>query len=239
MSILWTLQDGARPSRRRSTPGRNRRAAVSAARSDAVLLALERGDDVGFVSAFGLIELRDDPLRFRGWREFHRRAPTASNSQYLRPMAKVAKACFGSLRNIWTAECNVCGGVKLAEKAEPDSMWWRVTATMHSVSTAVRWRSHRLWASITLKPGSRSRRTARKLVVAAARFGVTRPSLVRILKPLLKRLPKLKRRILARLPGELVLGFFVSSAPASDALLSERERFVHAKLKAALEKRLS
>jgi hypothetical protein len=33
-------------------------------------------------------------------------------------MAKVAKACFGSLRNIWTAECNVCGGVKLAEKAE-------------------------------------------------------------------------------------------------------------------------
>ena len=127
----------------------------------------------------------------------------------------------------------------LLRKRKPDSMSWRVTATMRSVSTAARWMSHRLWASITLKPGSRSRRTARKLVVAAARFVVARPSLVRILKPLLERLPKLKRRILARLPGELVLGFFVSSAPASDALLSERERFVHARLKATLEKRLS
>jgi len=48
----------------------------------------------------------------------------------------------------------------------------------------------------------------------------------------------LKRRILARLPGELVLAFFVTSTPASDALLSERERFVHARRKAALEKRL-
>jgi hypothetical protein len=76
-------------------------------------------------------------------------------------------------------------------------------------------------------------------LVAAAQFVVARPSLVRILKPLLERLPKLRRRILARLPGELALGLFVSSAPVSDAPLSERERFVHARLKAALEKRLS
>jgi hypothetical protein len=118
-------------------------------------------------------------------------------------------------------------------------MLWRVTATMRSVSTAVRWMLHRLWASITLKPGSRSRRTARKLVVAAARFVLARPSLVRILKPLLERLPKLKRRILAHLPVELVVPVFVGSAPASDGLLSERERFVYARLKAALEKRPS
>ncbi len=109
---------------------------------------------------------------------------------------------------------------------------------MRSVSTGVRWLSRRLWASITLKPGSRARRTARKLVVAAARFVVARPSFVRILKPLLERFPELKRQILARLPGKLALGLFVSPAPVSDALLSERERFVHARLKAALEKRL-
>jgi len=33
-------------------------------------------------------------------------------------MAKVAKAGFGLLADIWMLECNVCGGVKLAETAE-------------------------------------------------------------------------------------------------------------------------
>jgi O-antigen chain-terminating methyltransferase len=110
---------------------------------------------------------------------------------------------------------------------------------MRSVSTAARWMFRGSWAWITLEPGSRPRRMARKFVVAAVGFVLTRPLLARILKTLLERIPKLNRLILARLPVELVLALSVDSVSSSDALLSERERFVHARLTAALEKRLS
>ena len=85
---------------------------------------------------------------------------------------------------------------------------------MRFVSIAARRVLRGSWAWITLKPGSRPHRTARKLLEAALSFALARPRLARIVGPLLPRLP---------------LG---------DAR-SERERFVHAELMAALEKRPS
>lgn len=110
---------------------------------------------------------------------------------------------------------------------------------MRLVSNAAQWFIPRAWGWITFRPGSRPRRTARKLVMAAVLFVLNRPPLARILNPLLEHLPKLKRRILIHLPVERVPDLFVKSALSLEVLSSERERFVHARLKAALEKRLS
>lgn len=76
-------------------------------------------------------------------------------------------------------------------------------------------------------------------VMAAVLFALNRPPLARILNRLLEHLPKLKSRILVHLPVEYVPDLFAKIALSLEALLSERERFVHARLKAALGKRLS
>ena len=94
-----------------------------------------------------------------------------------------------------------------AIKRKIASLASRVTPTMHFASIKSLWVVHGALAWITLKPGSRPRRTARGLVVwAAARLGMA----------------------LDHIPDP----------PSLDARYSERERFVHAKLSAALEKRL-
>jgi hypothetical protein len=106
-------------------------------------------------------------------------------------------------------------------------MAWRETAPMRSISTGARWMLRALWGWITLQSGSRPRRIARKLLVASARFILAWPLLARILEPALDRFPRLKSRVFAAFPMQPGL------------VSSERERFVHARLKAALEKRLS
>ena len=87
-----------------------------------------------------------------------------------------------------------------------------VTATMRFVSIAARWVLRGSWAWITLKPGSRPRRTARKLVGAAVRFVLARP-------------------LLARIWG-------LATTPSTRCTLrSERERFVHARLQGSPRKK--
>ena len=101
------------------------------------------------------------------------------------------------------------------------------------------WYLRGLWAWITLKPGSRPRRTAGKLLQIVARFVLARPLLARFLGPLLTSFPGLKRRIFFHFPAHPALAFIINAEPPFGALWSERERFVHARLKAALEKRPS
>ena len=98
-----------------------------------------------------------------------------------------------------------------------------LTAPKRFVSSAAWWALRGSWAWITLKPGSRPRRAARKLVGAAVSFVVAQP-------------------LLARIRGKRSLDVRSSErqgTPSLDALSSEREQFVHARLRAALEKRLS
>ena len=80
-----------------------------------------------------------------------------------------------------------------------------VTTTMRFVLIAARLVLRGSWAWISLKPGSRPRRTAGELLKAALRFTLARPRLARIVGPLLPRHPL-------------------------DDARSERERFVHARL---------
>ncbi len=101
------------------------------------------------------------------------------------------------------------------------------------------WYLRGFWAWITLKPGSHSRRTAGKLLQTAASFVLARPLLARFLVPLLTNLPGLTRRIFFHFPADPALASVIDAQRPFDALLSERERFVHARLKAALEKRPS
>ena len=113
-----------------------------------------------------------------------------------------------------------------------------LVAPMRFVSSAT-WFLHGLRAWVTLKPGSRPRRTLRKLLQSAARFVLARPLLVPFLGPLLTSFPGLKRRIFFHFPAHPALASIINAEPPFGALWSEREQFVHARLKAALEKRPS
>ena len=113
-----------------------------------------------------------------------------------------------------------------------------LVAPMRFVSSAT-WFVQGLRAWLTLRPGSRPRRTARKLLQSAARFLFARPLLARFLGPLLTSLPGLKRRIFFHFPAHPALASTVNAVPPFGVLWSERERFVHARLKAALGKRPS
>ena len=75
-----------------------------------------------------------------------------------------------------------------------------MVAPVRFVSSAASY-LRRLWAWITLQPGSRPRRTAGKLLQIAARFVLARPLLARFLGPLLTNLPGLKRRIFFHFPA--------------------------------------
>jgi hypothetical protein len=112
---------------------------------------------------------------------------------------------------------------------------WRLTAPLRSVGGATRWFVRGSWAWITVKPSSRPRRMARSALLRTIRFVLARPSLTRILRRPLERFPSLKsvqRRIFA-----ILLAAADNPALTSDGFFSERERFVHNRLKAALEKR--
>jgi hypothetical protein len=189
------------------------------------------------------------PLRFPGPRGLSRAIPTcsapcrkrASHKAIMEGVEDLAKVLIDAsilLRSNGRLGLRaVCSSATLARAVLCLESF--LVTPMRFVPSAAWLFLRRSWALITLKPGSRSRVAARKVVLAAARVALTRPLLARILKPLLGRFPKLKRRIVAGLPAELVLHVFVSSAPTSDTLLSERERFVYARLKVALGKRPS
>jgi hypothetical protein len=110
----------------------------------------------------------------------------------------------------------------------------RITAPLDRGSGAARWFVRGAGAWITFKPGSRPRRMTRNLLPMSVQFVRARPFLADIARGLLRRLPRLRnylRRILAaRLPPA------VRFTPFLDGLFSERERFVHMRLKAALKK---
>ena len=86
---------------------------------------------------------------------------------------------------------------------------------------------------ITLSPRSWPRRTARTTLLRAVRFVLTRPGLLRIARRPFERFPLLKR--FQRRAFNVLLADSV--APAPDVLLTEREQYVYARLKSALEKR--
>jgi hypothetical protein len=112
------------------------------------------------------------------------------------------------------------------------SMSWRLMTPLRGVGRAIRWFMHGCWAWITLTPGSRPRRTIRSALLRTLRFVLARPNLTRIARQPLERFPLLrsvKRRAFAILLAKNI-------AP-SDGIFSERERFVHASLAAALERR--
>ena len=88
-------------------------------------------------------------------------------------------------------------------------------------------------ASITLKPGSWPRRTARTVLLRAVRFVLTRPRLTRLARRPLERFPLLKR--FQRRTLKVLLA---DSAPAPDSFWTEREQYVYARLKCALDKRM-
>jgi hypothetical protein len=110
---------------------------------------------------------------------------------------------------------------------------WRLMTPLRGVGRAMRWFVHGCWAWITLHPGSRPRRTIRSGLLRTLRFVLARPNLTRIVRQPLERFPLLKgfkRRAFAVLLAK-------NMAPPPDSIFSERERFVHASLEAALERR--
>jgi hypothetical protein len=109
---------------------------------------------------------------------------------------------------------------------------WHLKTTLRSLGRAIHWFGRGSWAWITLRPGSRPRRTVRSMLLRTLRFVLARRNLTRIARRPLERFPLLrsfKRRAFAVL--------LANTAPPSDSIFSERERFVHASLEAALERR--
>jgi hypothetical protein len=109
---------------------------------------------------------------------------------------------------------------------------WRRMAPLRSAGRAIRRLVRATWARITLRPGSRLRRTVRSVLLTTLRFVLARPNLTRIARQPLERFPLLKR--FQRRSFKVLLA---DVAPTSDSFFSEREQSVHARLKAALERR--
>lgn len=113
-----------------------------------------------------------------------------------------------------------------------ESASWRLMAPLRTVGRAIRWFVHGTCAWTTLRPGSRPRRIIRSVLLRTLRYVLARPDVTRIARQPLKRFPVLrnfKRGALAVLLAKDV-------AP-SGSIFSERERFVHARLEAALNRR--
>jgi hypothetical protein len=113
--------------------------------------------------------------------------------------------------------------------------FWRLTVRPHFISYPIRWFFNGFWAWITFKPGSRTWRMARNLALALIRLVVTWAFLARFLRSQLERFPMLKkyqRQILAN-----IFAPAIRSEPAPVGPFSERDRFVLARLTAALQKR--
>lgn len=123
-----------------------------------------------------------------------------------------------------------------AEQAEHTTNYaspsWRLETTLRSLGRAIRRFGRGSWAWVTLRRGSWPRRTVRGMLLRTLRYVLARPNLTRIARQPLERFPLLrsfKRRAFAVL--------LANTAPPSDSIFSERERFVHASLEAALERR--
>jgi len=111
----------------------------------------------------------------------------------------------------------------------------RLIVPPHFILYPIRWFFDGFWAWITFKPGSRTWRMARNLALALIRLVVTWPFLARFLRSQLERFPMLKkyqRQILAN-----IFAPAIRSEPAPVGPFSERDRFVLARLTAALQKR--
>jgi SAM-dependent methyltransferase len=105
---------------------------------------------------------------------------------------------------------------------------WRITAPMRLVWRAVRRSVRGSWAWLTLKPGSRPRRVARRGGVAVARFFLARPRLAQPAQGLLRRFPAINQRLRTMLPPAET-----SRTPIlSD--LSPRAREIYFQLRAAI-----
>jgi len=113
------------------------------------------------------------------------------------------------------------------------STFRRFMVPLRSIGGAARWFLRGSWAWITLRPGSRPRRTIRSMLLRTLRFVLARPNLTRIARQPLERFPLLKS--FKRLAFAVLLAKDV--APPSRGIFSERERFVHARLEAALKRR--
>ena len=107
---------------------------------------------------------------------------------------------------------------------------WRVGAFPRIARSVA---SH-AWTWLTLRPGSRPRRIARRWSMVGARYFIARPLLVRPARPLLRRFPAIAARLrLMLLSPE---GTRRASIPSSLSDLSSHARGVYTELKAAIAK---
>ncbi len=113
---------------------------------------------------------------------------------------------------------------------------WRVTAPLRAVSKWARWIVNGSRAWLTLRPGSRSRRIVRALVVRLEHFVLAHPSLAAGAKWLLGRLPPPLERRLRRIVRPSAHRPVIQQEGGQLLLpsLSPRGRQVHAMLKVAL-----
>jgi len=114
------------------------------------------------------------------------------------------------------------------------STTWRLTAPLRRAVGAMRWFVRGSWGWITLRRGSRPRRMARSLLLRTLRFVLVRPNLTRIARRPLERFPLLKS--FQRRMSDVLLAASNNVGPFSDSVFSEREQFVHTRLRAALER---
>ena len=112
---------------------------------------------------------------------------------------------------------------------------WRLMAPLRRLGGVARWFVRGSWGWLTFQRSSRPRRIVRGAVLRIVKFVLARPSLTRIVRRPLERFPPLKS--FQRRAFNVLLAASNNFAPVSDGFFSEREQFVHARLKAALEKR--
>lgn len=105
------------------------------------------------------------------------------------------------------------------------------------VTRAARWFVHGMWAWLTLKPGSRPRRMARRGVVALARFLLARPRLAEPARRLLQRFPAIEGRMRVMLSAPDAFRPPVQEDAKDLSDLSPRARRIYAELRAAIARR--
>ena len=109
-----------------------------------------------------------------------------------------------------------------------------IGASFRGAGRGARWLVRGSWAWISVRPGTRPRRMARRSGLAAARYLLAKPQLARPIRWLLRRSPTIEQRfrMLLRSPADAHRATVqtVSDIPA-------RARNVYAELKAAIAKR--
>jgi hypothetical protein len=84
---------------------------------------------------------------------------------------------------------------EIAQREERIGLLENEVTRLNQSRRTVRWLARGLWAWITLKPGTRPRRAARKAVIVLAGYVSARPRLVALAKPLLALVPSLNARL--------------------------------------------